>query len=137
LSPQFAELVAKTAQPFIQPIYDLTVDRMAAGRLALVGDAAFVGRPHCGMGVTKAAQDAAVLAEVLDQTADIPAAMAQFNARRCATNTHVVNHARALGAYMQAQILSPDERRNAERHRSPEAVMRETATADFLRQTAA
>lgn len=137
LSPQFAELVARTAQPFLQPIYDLTVDRMARGRVVLVGDAAFVGRPHCGMGVTKAAQDAAVLAEVLDQTADIPAALERFNALRCATNTHVVNHARALGAYMQAQILSAEERENAERHRSADAVMRETATADFLRQSAA
>lgn len=137
LSPQFAELVEKTAQPFIQPIYDLTVDRMARGRVALVGDAAFVGRPHCGMGVTKAAQDAAVLAEVLDGAADVPAALDRFNAQRCATNRHVVDHARALGAYMQAQILSPEERQNAERHRSADAVMRETATADFLREAAA
>lgn len=137
LSPQFAELVAKTAQPFIQPIYDLTVERMAAGRVALVGDAAFVGRPHCGMGVTKAAQDAAVLAEVLDTASSIPEALARFNALRLGTNSQVVNHARALGAYMQAQILSTEERRNAERHRSPDAVMRETATADFLRTAAA
>lgn len=137
LSPQFAELVAKTAQPFLQPIYDLTVDRMARGRVALVGDAAFVGRPHCGMGVTKAAQDAAVLAEVLDQTADIPAALDRFDALRCAVNTQVVNHARALGAYMQAQILSAEERQNAERHRTADAVMRETATSDFLRRAVA
>jgi hypothetical protein len=48
-----------------------------------------------------------------------------------------VDHARALGAYMQAQLLSAEERQNAERHRSAEAVMRETATADFLRASAA
>ncbi|MCO5160225.1 MAG: FAD binding domain-containing protein [Mesorhizobium sp.] len=135
LSPQFAELVSKTAHPFIQPIYDLAVARMARGRIALVGDSAFVGRPHCGMGVTKAAQDAAALAEVLDQVGDIPAALERFDARRRTTNARVVDHARALGAYMQAQILSPSERENAERHRSPEAVMRETATADFLHET--
>jgi len=137
LSPQFAELVAKTAQPFIQPIYDLTVDRMAKGRVALVGDAAFVGRPHCGMGVTKAAQDAAALAAALDEADQVPAALERFNTRRCEVNRQVVDHARALGAYMQAQLLSAEERRNAERHRSAEAVMRETATADFLRATAA
>lgn len=136
LSPQFAELVAKTAQPFIQPIYDLSVARMARGRVALVGDAAFVGRPHCGMGVTKAAQDATALAEALDHAADIPTALEQFDTLRRGTNAHVVDHARALGAYMQAQILSAVERQNAERHRSPEAVMRETATADFLHEAA-
>lgn len=137
LSPQFAELVAKTAQPFIQPIYDLTVGRMARGRVALLGDAAFVGRPHCGMGVTKAAQDAAALAAALDDAGTVPAALERFNDQRCAVNRQVVDHARALGAYMQAQLLSAEERQNAERHRSAEAVMRETATADFLRATAA
>ena len=89
------------------------------------------------MGVTKAAQDAAALAAALDEADTVPAALERFNTLRCAVNRQVVDHARALGAYMQAQILSPDERRNAERHRSAEAVMRETATADFLRDTAA
>ncbi len=35
---------------------------MAFGRVALVGDAAFVIRPHVGGGVVKAAEDAAALA---------------------------------------------------------------------------
>lgn len=132
LSPQFVELVSKTAQPFLQPIYDLTVDRMAEGRVVLLGDAAFVGRPHCGMGVTKAGEDAQTLARMLEATPEIPAALAAFSAARRPINSKVVTHARALGAYMQAQILTEDERRAAERHRSPQAVMAETATADFL-----
>lgn len=138
LSPQFAELVAKTEQPFLQPIYDLTVGQMAQGRAVLIGDAAFVGRPHCGMGVTKAAEDAQCLARALERAdGSIPAALAAFDAERRPTDTRVVTHARALGAYMQAQILTAEERRDAERHRSPDAVMRETATADFLADAAA
>ena len=43
---------------------------MAFGRVALVGDAAFVVRPHVGGGVVKAAQDAAALAAALDAHAD-------------------------------------------------------------------
>ncbi len=53
LAPQFAEIVTKTTQPLFQPIFDLTVPQMAFGRIALLGDAAFVARPHCGMGVTE------------------------------------------------------------------------------------
>lgn len=132
LSPQFAELVAKTAQPFLQPIYDLTVERMAEGRVALLGDAAFVGRPHCGMGVTKAAEDARTLARTLAAHPEVATALTAFDAARQPIGMKVVTHARALGAYMQAQILTEGERRAAERHRSPEAVMTETATADFL-----
>jgi 2-polyprenyl-6-methoxyphenol hydroxylase-like FAD-dependent oxidoreductase len=133
LSPQFAELVGKTAKPFLQPIYDLTVPKMAEGRVVLVGDAAFVGRPHCGMGVTKAAEDARALAQCLSTEAvGIAQALAAFDAARRPIDTKVVTHARALGAYMQAQILTETERKAAERHRSPTAVMAETATADFL-----
>lgn len=66
LAPQFAEVVEKTAQPFIQAIQDLEVPRMVLGRrVAILGDAAFVARPHVGMGVTKAAADAQALVAAL------------------------------------------------------------------------
>ncbi|MDP3082253.1 MAG: FAD-dependent monooxygenase, partial [Rubrivivax sp.] len=54
LAPQFAEIVEKTAVPFLQPIHDLVSPQLAFDRIALLGDAAFVARPHVGMGVTKA-----------------------------------------------------------------------------------
>ena len=52
-------------QPFFQPIYDVESPQLVFGRVALVGDAAFVARPHVGMGVTKAAGDAVALADAL------------------------------------------------------------------------
>jgi 2-polyprenyl-6-methoxyphenol hydroxylase-like FAD-dependent oxidoreductase len=128
LAPALAEMVHKTEAPFFQPIYDLTVDRMAFGRVALTGDAAFVARPHCGMGVTKAAGDAVALAAALQQHGpNIEAALAQYEAQRVPYGHAVVNHARHLGAYMQAQLKSAEEREMAERYRTPEAVMLETA----------
>src|SRR5690606_16719393 len=42
LAPQFAEMVERTEQPFFQPIYDLESSQLAFGRVALLGDAAFV-----------------------------------------------------------------------------------------------
>jgi 2-polyprenyl-6-methoxyphenol hydroxylase-like FAD-dependent oxidoreductase len=52
LAPQFAEIVRRTRQPFLQAIIDLDSPRMAPGRhgrVAIVGAAAFVARPHVGM----------------------------------------------------------------------------------------
>ncbi|MBR0867925.1 2-polyprenyl-6-methoxyphenol hydroxylase-like FAD-dependent oxidoreductase [Bradyrhizobium diazoefficiens] len=129
LAPQFAEVVRLTRQPFIQAILDLETPRMALGpRTVILGDAAFVARPHVGMGVTKAAGDAAALVDALrDHPGNLSAALAKFESVRLPFGSAVVRRARDLGAYMQAQIATAEERRMAERHRSPEAVMAETA----------
>jgi 2-polyprenyl-6-methoxyphenol hydroxylase-like FAD-dependent oxidoreductase len=136
LAPAFAEVVRRTEQPFIQAILDLKTPRMVVGRRSvLLGDAAFVARPHVGMGVTKAAGDAAALvAAIQHHPQDLGAAFQRFEAARLPFGAAVVRHARQLGAYMQAQILTEEERRLAERHRQPQAVMAETAVATQLDQ---
>ena len=65
----------KTRQPLLQAIVDLETPAMVVGRVALVGDAAFVARPHVGMGTTKAAGDARALADHLVRHDDIDAAL--------------------------------------------------------------
>ncbi|WP_321945462.1 FAD binding domain-containing protein [Paraburkholderia sp. J10-1] len=127
LAPQFAEVVTRATQPLFQPIFDLEVPRMAFGRVALLGDAAFVARPHCGMGVTKAAGDAMALVAALNRNADTLDALADYSDERTQFGVAIVQHARHLGAYMQAQLKDETEREMAERYRTPEAVMRETA----------
>ncbi|WP_281407400.1 FAD binding domain-containing protein [Methylobacterium sp. P1-11] len=131
LAPQFAEVVEKAEQPFIQAIQDLETPRLQlARRVVILGDAAFVARPHVGMGVTKAASDAQSLVDALaEHPDDRDAALAAFEATRLRYGAAVIRRARELGAYMQAQILTPEERAMAERHRRPEAVMAETAVA--------
>ena len=131
LAPAFAEVVRRTEQPFIQAILDLETPRMVVGRRSvLLGDAAFVARPHVGMGVTKAAGDAAALVAAIERhPQDLGAALLRFEAARLPFGAAVVRHARQLGAYMQAQVLTEEERRRAERHRQPQAVMAETAVA--------
>ena len=52
-----------TVQPFLQVVYDIEVPRMAFGRVCLIGDAAFVVRPHAAAGTAKAAADAWALAD--------------------------------------------------------------------------
>ena len=133
LAPQFSEVVRLTEKPFFQPIYDLEMPSMAFGRIALLGDAAFVGRPHVGMGVTKAAGDAVALTDALLATEhEVEQALKRFETVRLPVGAAVIARARHLGAYMQAQISTEEERRMAETFRTPEAVMKETAVSDFL-----
>ena len=127
LAPQFAEVVTKATQPLFQPIFDLEVPQMVFGRVALLGDAAFVARPHCGMGVTKAAGDAMALVESLNRNATIADALSEYSKVRTQFGNAIVQHARHLGAYMQAQLKTDLDREMADRFRTPEAVMRETA----------
>ena len=68
LPPPLAELILSTAQPFLQAIVDCEAPRMAFGRLCLIGDAAFVARPHAAAGTAKAAEDGWQLARALRAT---------------------------------------------------------------------
>ncbi|WP_017524777.1 FAD binding domain-containing protein [Pusillimonas noertemannii] len=129
LPPVFAEVVHKTPLLFFQPIFDLECERMAAGRVALLGDAAFVARPHSGMGVTKAAYDALELTEALGSEAGIHQALARYQAERGRFGRSIVGHARNMGACMLADPSSAHEREMARRYRDPGPLMRETAVS--------
>jgi 2-polyprenyl-6-methoxyphenol hydroxylase-like FAD-dependent oxidoreductase len=127
LAPQFAELIEKTESLFFQPIYDMASTQLAFGRVALLGDAAFVARPHCGMGVTKAAGDALELVRALGEHDSIEAALKAYEGPRLGLGQRTIAQARHLGAYLQAQISTPMEREMAERYRAPDVVLAETA----------
>jgi len=131
LAPQFAEAVSLVEQPILQPIFDLESRRMAFGRVALVGDAAFVARPHVGAGVAKAAGDASALVAALEATPDVAGALQHYQAVRLLQGRRMVQRARHLGAYLQAS-RSSDEAAHAMRHAVAENVLEETATLDFL-----
>jgi 2-polyprenyl-6-methoxyphenol hydroxylase-like FAD-dependent oxidoreductase len=103
LAPQFAEVIEKTPQPFLQAIYDCSSSKIAFGRVALMGDAAFVARPHVGMGVTKAAEDAMALTDLIAKHGATPEALQAFEQQRLAPASAAVRRARALGDRMQAQ----------------------------------
>jgi 2-polyprenyl-6-methoxyphenol hydroxylase-like FAD-dependent oxidoreductase len=123
LAPAFAEIVEKCAQPFLQPIHDVVSTALARGRVALLGDAAFVARPHVGMGVTKAMQDALALQAALLAHGATPRALQAYADARLPAGLEVVQRARRLGAYMQA--CGQDG--HAAQARDALAVMAETA----------
>jgi 2-polyprenyl-6-methoxyphenol hydroxylase-like FAD-dependent oxidoreductase len=132
LAPQFREIVRLIDEPILQPIYDLETPRMAFGRVAIIGDAAFVARPHVAAGVAKAADDAAALVCALAGS-DIEPALARFDAARRPVGQRIIERARHLGAYLQA-TQTAEERARSHRHSIPEAVLAETAVLDFLRE---
>jgi 2-polyprenyl-6-methoxyphenol hydroxylase-like FAD-dependent oxidoreductase len=133
LPPQFRAAMALVAQPFLQPIYDLESTSMAFGRVALVGDAAFVVRPHVGAGVVKGAEDAVALAACLDAEPGIEAGLRAYEAQRIGIGRRFVAQARRLGCYLKYDFAGEEERARAAYHAEPERVLAETAVLDFLR----
>jgi 2-polyprenyl-6-methoxyphenol hydroxylase-like FAD-dependent oxidoreductase len=131
LAPQFRTLVRLMDEPILQPIYDLVSPRIAFGRVAIVGDAAFVARPHVGAGVSKAADDAAALTAALQAHGSVADALKAYEAARLSENVRIVEWARHLGAYLQA-TQTQDEQARAGKHSTDAAVIEETATLDFL-----
>lgn len=96
LPPSFAAAVAAEASPFVQPIYDFETRRMANRRIVLLGDAAFVARPHTAMGVAKAAGDAMALADALAGRA-VDEALSVYERSRLPQGRAIVDYGRRLG----------------------------------------
>lgn len=114
LAPQIAALVDITEQPFFQAIFDLESEHLQQGRVALVGDAAFVARPHVGMGVTKAALDVESLARALAQDACVEDALARYEREQRPLGAALVAQARRMGEPIRPGAQPQD----------PERVMR-------------
>ena len=130
LAPQLRTIVRLIDEPLLQPIYDLASPRLAFGRVAVIGDAAFVARPHVAAGVSKAADDAAALTAALDD-GDVEDLLRRYETDRLPEGHRIIERARHLGAYLQAS-QNDEERLRSARHGIPQAVLAETARIDFL-----
>ena len=103
LAPAAAEVVLTTAHPYIQPIFDIKIPRMTFGRIALIGDAAFVARPHAAAGTAKAAEDAWTLASALKANhPDIPEALQKWEIPQLELGSSLVNRAAQIGDRSQS-----------------------------------
>ncbi len=97
-----AEMVERTPQPFVQAIVDVESPRMAFGRIALIGDAAFTARPHAAAGTAKAAENGWRLAEHLVAAGgDVPAAIAAWEPSQLELGHNLVARARDVGERSQ------------------------------------
>lgn len=99
VAPVMADLVAATEQPFIQKITDIAVDRTVFDRVLLLGDAAFLVRPHTAAAAAKACFDATRLACALADRPDaIDDALAAAQAEQIRYGRRLVEQGIALGS---------------------------------------
>ncbi len=98
LPAPFADLIDATQDPFIQAITDLAASTMTHGRACLLGDAAFVVRPHTAGATAKAAADAMTLASLLRDTPDdMPQVLADYDRLRLRAGQQMSGYGVQLG----------------------------------------
>ena len=120
LPAAFVEILNHSERPFFTPIYDHHSTVMHDGRVALTGDAACVARPHVGMGVTKAAEDALYLAQ------HAATSLETYSSLRVPASLRAHMQARELGSW----IMEPDPNNvDGSSHTHIKKIMEKTAAA--------
>jgi 2-polyprenyl-6-methoxyphenol hydroxylase-like FAD-dependent oxidoreductase len=132
MPPAFLDVLRRIERPFFTPIYDHASPRMAFGRVALIGDAASVGRPHMGFGVSKAADDARALADALRSHDDIEVALVSFDAVRQPIGERVMLHGRKLGTHLGVNLRTDEDRAMWQLLQDGHAMLRHIAVPHFL-----
>jgi 2-polyprenyl-6-methoxyphenol hydroxylase-like FAD-dependent oxidoreductase len=134
LAPEMATIVARTEQPLLQAIFDVESPQLVFGRVVILGDAAFVARPHVVAGTTKAALDAQCLADALGAPGNnVEAALAHYDTERRQFGRSLVARARYLGAYLEAhQTQNEEERRQTHLTRDPASFMRDYGAEELI-----
>jgi 2-polyprenyl-6-methoxyphenol hydroxylase-like FAD-dependent oxidoreductase len=132
LPPVLARMVERAERPLFQAMFDLASPRMVVGRVALLGDSAFVARPHVVAGVTKAALDARCLADALADEEELAPGLARYDAERRAFGERIVAHARYLGGFLSdasRAAMDPE----APSGRRPDIMLRDYGAPHLLR----
>jgi 2-polyprenyl-6-methoxyphenol hydroxylase-like FAD-dependent oxidoreductase len=98
LSLPFQQLIAVTKEPFVQSILDYGAPKLVEGRVALLGDAGFIPRPHTAASTSKAASNAIDLAEVLtENNHDVLVALQAWEPRQMSLGQDLMQSGQALG----------------------------------------
>ena len=126
LAPPMANVIERAEQPFFQPIYDLASSQLTIGRVVLLGDAAFVARPHVGAGVTKAALDAMGLADAIRAAGDnIDVALERYNCDQRRLGDWCVARGRRMGMRIRTRLPGEAEPSRSELDRRAELSIRD------------
>ena len=122
--------IARFEDLVIHSVRRVDCARWRDGALVLLGDAAHAMAPNLGQGANSALVDAAVLLDELRRAADLPAALAAYEARRRPAVRWVADAAARLGAL--AEWTHPVARRLRDRLLMP-AVARLAPATDLAR----
>jgi 2-polyprenyl-6-methoxyphenol hydroxylase-like FAD-dependent oxidoreductase len=103
--PYWAEIITRTPRDstVVHPVLDIRTSSYVAQRIALIGDAATMARPHTGSGAIKAAQDALALGRLRRKHDDWATVLADYDADRRPAGTALVDLGRRIG---EAQVAN-------------------------------
>jgi len=96
-----AAVVCGAAEPFVQVVYDLDIPSMVDGRACLLGDAAFLGRPHAAAGTAKAADDAWALGTALSRHRDVEDALRDYESSQVTVGRGLIERTERIGRRSQ------------------------------------
>jgi 2-polyprenyl-6-methoxyphenol hydroxylase-like FAD-dependent oxidoreductase len=100
--PAYAALLRTAASAgalTVHPVYEHAPDRLAAGRIGVVGDAAHLASPITGSGARMSLLDALALGEAFEhERTDVVSALRRYQATRLASSVAIVAHGRSAGA---------------------------------------
>lgn len=126
LAPLIQSIIDSTQQPFLQGIYEVGCTRLIHDRVIVIGDAAFTARPHVGLGVSKAAEDATSLALAFGDEANMQA----WESQRLAYGNAVLAWGRDLGSYCGPPPTNAAGRAKAAHHQKPAVLLAETGASE-------
>ena len=112
LPPLIRDIVLAVHNPFVQVIYDIDLDRMAFGRVCLVGDAGIVARPHAAAGTAKAAADGWALDAALREYESLDVALNAWETQQLSLAKRLLDRTRRIGA--RSQFLNSWDPRDPE-----------------------
>lgn len=130
VAPQVAEIFERDPRPFFQAIFDMISPQIVFGRVALLGDAAFLVRPHPGAGTTKCAMDAECLADAITAHG-IEAGLALYQKRQGVFGAGLVRQGRSDGSYITDQHKPREQRRNKDLSWAVDDLMRDHDSRSF------
>lgn len=106
LPSYFAEIIAKSHDTFVQPIFTVSVPGYVQGRIGLLGDAGSVAPPFTGSGVFKAVMNAVELSVSLAATEHVEDALTSWSEEQTRRGLRLA----ALGDQMEDAFIwaAPD-----------------------------
>jgi salicylate hydroxylase len=122
-APALRGLLAQSQEWLRWSLFDHPVERLAKGRIALLGDAAHPVLPFLAQGAAMAIEDAATLAASLrDARTDIPEALSAYEKQRLGRAARVQKEARTNGRIYHAGSFVAFGRDRVMRHFGPEGM---------------
>jgi 2-polyprenyl-6-methoxyphenol hydroxylase-like FAD-dependent oxidoreductase len=134
MAPPLRAVLDAIGTPFFSVINDCLSPQFAFGRVALVGDAAVLARPHVGYGTGKAAGDGLALANAVAARSDgVVAALRAYEAERHPIGAECFRRSQILGAWISGdQPQSPEEAAEMRDVQTTEGLLRHAASGEFL-----